>query len=85
VKNQNDMMDFVWLLNTINTNAAVLQGLCAEFLKREKEFYEIRREVQKNAAQGQYIEKEVKLSMENLTDLNEKTAEIIDILQKAKG
>ncbi|MCL2565509.1 MAG: hypothetical protein FWE24_06850 [Defluviitaleaceae bacterium] len=82
MKNQNDMMGFVWLLNTVGTSMAPLQGLCAEFLNKQDEFNKLKQEIGKNEAMSQYMEKEIKLSIDCLIDLNEKLTEVINVLQK---
>ena len=85
---QNGMMNFVWLLNAAANSAFEVNSLCREFLQSQKEFSEMRSSlsantdasIDANAARSNYLEGEIRRSLESLNNLNKTVQEVIDVL-----
>jgi len=78
---QNEMMNFVWLLNAADNSAFETRGLWLEFLRRQQDFQNIRQSVPANTPQGDYLEREIQLNLENLQNLHKTVGDVIEALR----
>jgi response regulator RpfG family c-di-GMP phosphodiesterase len=83
MQKQNEMMDFVWLLNAADNSAYETKGLYTEFLRRQNEFLENRRNVLGNESQNKYLEQELSRNLESYKELQIKINEVIKVLKAA--
>jgi len=78
------MMDFVWRLNAACNSAFEVKALCRDFLQRKRELQELRRSFSENmdtnAARSDYLEGEIRRTLESLNDLGKTVQELIDVL-----
>jgi len=82
---QNEMMNYVWLLNAAENSAFETKGLYEEFLKQEQGFRNVNGSLTANTPQCDYLEKEIKRNLESLEDLQKKIVEIIGVLKSPGG
>ena len=81
---QNEMMDFVWLLNAASASAFETKELYLEFLRREQDFLKLKMSIPSNSVQGDYLEQEIKKNLENFEDLQKRIQEVIVVLQSSE-
>ncbi|MDR2713328.1 MAG: hypothetical protein LBB91_09495 [Clostridiales bacterium] len=80
MQNQGKMMDLVWLLNAAAGSAFETKGLYLEFLRRQEDFKEIRKNLSAGGLQYDYLEQEIRQNLENIESLRESIQEVIKIL-----
>ena len=78
---QNEMMNFIWLLNAAFNSAFETKELFLEFLKYQQDFRELRQRIPANTPQRDFLEKEIQQNLEHAEDLKKKIQEVIDILR----
>ena len=81
---QNEMMDFVWLLNAADNSALETKGLYLEFLRHKQDFQQVRQSFPQNTSQSDYLEQEIRLNLENLEDLQARIQEVIGTLRSSE-
>ncbi|MDR2712807.1 MAG: hypothetical protein LBB91_06815 [Clostridiales bacterium] len=81
---QNEMMDFVWLLNAADNSAFETKGLYLEFLRRKQDFQQVRQSFPLNTSQSDYLEQEIRRNLENLEDLQARIQEVIGALRPSE-
>ena len=81
---QNEMMDFVWLLNAADNSAFETKGLYLEFLRQQDDFQQIKRDISANTPQSDYLEQEIRRNLENLEDLQARIQEVIGVLRSSE-
>ena len=82
---QNEMMNYVWLLNAAENSAYETKGLYEEFLKQEQGFKNVKNSLSANTPQNDYFEKELRRNLESLEDLQKKMEKIIAVLKTPGG
>jgi hypothetical protein len=78
---QNDMMNFVWLLNAADNSAFETKELWLEFLRQRQNFQDVRQSVLTNTPQGDYLEREIQQNLENLQSLQKTVGDVIEALR----
>lgn len=81
---QNEMMEFIWLLNAASNSAYETKELYLEFLKQQENFNKVAHGLEADTPQRDFLEKEIKLNLESLEDLQKRIQEAIDILQAVR-
>jgi len=81
---QNEMMDFIWLLNAADNSAFEAKGLYMEFLRRQEDFRQLRRSLPANTPLSEHLEQEIRRNLENLDDLQTRIQEVIGILRSSE-
>ena len=81
---QNEMMDYIWLLNSADNSSFELKELYAEFLRRKDDFGVMRQSIPGGTAQSDYLQQELRRYLKNLADLHKTAGEVIGILRLAE-
>jgi len=82
---QNEMMNFVWLLNAADNSAFETKGLCLEFLRHKLDFQKLRQSFPVNTERSNYLEQEIRRSLESFEDLQNSIQELIGVLRLHEG
>ena len=80
---QNEMMDYIWLLNAADNSSFELKELYAEFLRRKDDFGVMRQSIPRGTDQSDYVQQELRRYLENLAKLHETIGEAIGVLRLA--
>ena len=80
MKRQNEMMEFVWLLNEAANSSFEVKELCRDFIQRRGEFKDIRKDLPANSPQGDYLEGEISRNLESFKELGKLVCEVIEVL-----
>ena len=85
MKNQNEMMRYIWLLNAASNSAYETKELCKEFLRQKQEFQKINADVRDDMAQSAYVKQEIQKNIESLEELQSCIAGVLDTLRLTKA
>jgi len=78
---QNVMMNFVWLLNAADNSAFEIKELYSDFLRQQQEFQKIKNSLPVDTPQGNYMEQEIRRTLDSLEDTQKIIREVITILR----
>jgi cell fate (sporulation/competence/biofilm development) regulator YlbF (YheA/YmcA/DUF963 family) len=78
---QNELMDFVWLLNAAVNSSFEAKELYLEFLRRRQDFGGIRQSLAAGSPQGVYLEQEIARDLESFEGLQQSLQEVIGVLR----
>ena len=84
MKEQNEMMNFVWLLNAAASSAYETCLLYREFLEQSQGFQKVINSVPAGTPQSKYMEEELRKNLETLEDYQKIIQEVIDLIKTPK-
>ena len=80
MQNKNTMMDFVWLLNAANNSAFETKSLYTQLLIRQSEFLEMKKNIQPDTPENNYLYNEFEKNLKSLEDMKKTLQEVIEVI-----